>query len=409
MRIAYFEPIGGASGDMLLGALVDAGGDENMLRRAVRGVLDDRIDVEIKSVQRGAIRARRVAFSFPSENEEHPHRHLSEINDLIEKSRLSGTVKKRAQSVFKLLADAEGRVHGRPPSEVTLHEAGADDCIADIIGFFALCEAMRVKWFYCGTIPLGCGYFHSEHGELPLPPPASIELLKGFSVQFVHEPHEMTTPTAAAIIRTVCQPHTPPQMVVESVGYGAGTREKNVTGIPNVLRVTLGKVYMDQEPLLWQLEANIDDAEPRVIAHAVSKAMGSGAVDAWMEPTYGKKGRLGVKICAIVRQKALESVSRVVLEETTTLGLRAWPIQRRELQRRSINLQTPMGEVSVKIGHDGSRIVNVQTEHDSAAELAASSGLPLKAILQATIAAATEAGIMVGAPADIIETVDHLA
>ena len=165
---------------------------------------------------------------------------------------------------------------------------------------------------------------------------------------------------------------------------------------------------MDQEPLLWQLEANIDDAEPRVVAHAVSKAMGSGAVDAWMEPTYGKKGRLGVKICAIVRQKALESVSRVVLEETTTLGLRAWPIQRRELQRRSINLQTPMGEVSVKVGHDGSRIVNVQTEHDSATELAASSGLPLKAILQATIAAATEAGIMVGAPADIIETVDSV-
>jgi len=394
MKIAYFEPIGGASGDMLIGALVDAGGDVEIVRKAVRSVLGVGAGVGVEEVMRGAIKARRAVFNFDGELKE---RGIDEIEALIEGADLPQVVKQRSISAFRHLAEAEARVHGVSPDKVVLHETGAEDCIADVVGFFALAEAMQIKWFYCGTVPFGHGYVVCGHGAVPVPPPATVELLRGFAVQFVPEPHEMTTPTAAAIFRTVCRPHTPPQMVVERVGYGAGARERNTTGIPNVLRVTLGRVYVDREPLLWQMEANIDDAEPRILSHAVGKVLEAGASDAWIEPTYGKKGRLGAKLCALVPQEAFDVVRRIFFEETTTLGLRYWPVSRAVLERCFVEVKTRYGDVVVKVGHDGSRVLNVSVEYESAKRLAEEEGVSLKSVLEEGLVAAAAAGFFVGA------------
>jgi len=395
MKIAYFEPIGGAAGDMLIGSLIDAGGDGDVVKRAVRAVLGDGVEFEVQEVMRGAIKARRAVFRFEGEMKE---RRLKDVEGIIEAAHLSQTVKQRCVMAFRHLAEAEARVHGKKVEDVVLHETGAEDCIADVVGFFALAEAMQIKLFYCGTVPFGHGYVVCGHGAVPVPPPATVELLKGFAVQFVPEPHEMTTPTAASIIRTVCRPHTPPQMVVERVGYGAGERERNTTGIPNVLRVTLGSVYVDREPFLWQMEANIDDAEPRILSHAVGKALDAGAQDAWIEPTYGKKGRMGAKLCAIVPQSAMDAVRAVFLEETTTLGVRFWAIRRAVLERFFVEVKTRYGDVVVKVGHDGKRVLNVSVEYESARRLAESSGVSLKSVILEGLSAAAEAGLHCGAP-----------
>ncbi|RKY15741.1 MAG: nickel pincer cofactor biosynthesis protein LarC [Planctomycetota bacterium] len=395
MKIAYFEPIGGAAGDMLIGSLIDAGGDVDVVKKAVKAVLGDGVEFEVQNVMRGAIKACRVAFRFEAKTKE---RRLKDVEGLIEGAHLPQTVKQRCAMAFRHLAEAEARVHGKKIEDVVLHETGAEDCIADVVGFFALAEAMQIKLFYCGTVPFGHGYVVCGHGAVPVPPPATVELLKGFAVQFVPEPHEMTTPTAASIIRTVCRPHTPPQMVVERVGYGAGKRERNTTGIPNVLRVTLGSVYVDREPFLWQMEANIDDAEPRILSHAVSKALEMGAQDAWIEPTYGKKGRMGAKLCAIVSQSAMHAVKAVFLEETTTLGVRFWAIRRSVLERFFVEVKTRYGDVVVKVGHDGKRVLNVSVEYESARRLAQSSGVSLKSVVLEGLSAAAAAGIHCGAP-----------
>lgn len=396
MKIAYFEPIGGASGDMLIGALIDAGGDIKVVEKAVRSVLGGDVGIEVKEVMRGAIRARRTVFRFDGV---HKERRLAELEKLIDDADLSDVVKQRSLAAFKHLAEAEARIHGKRPEEVVLHETGAEDCIADVVGFFALVEVMSIKWFYCGTIPFGHGYVVCRHGAIPVPPPATMELLKGFAVQFVPEPHEMTTPTAAAIIRTICRPHTPPQMVVERIGYGAGKREQNTTGIPNVLRVTVGSIYVEREPLLWQMEANIDDVEPRVISHAVGKIMESGASDVWIEPTYGKKGRLGAKLCAIVPEEALDVVRKAFFEETTTLGVRFWPINRTVLKRCFVTVKSRWGDVVVKVGHNGEKILNVSVEYESARRVAETEGVSLKSVVMEGLAVAAAMGLRPGAPA----------
>jgi uncharacterized protein (DUF111 family) len=266
---------------------------------------------------------------------------------------------------------------------------------------------MRIRWFYCGTIPFGCGVVLGEHGALPEPPPAVVELLRGFSVRYIGEPHEMTTPTAAAIIKTICQPHIPPQIVIEQVGYGAGLRQKNVTGIPNVLRITVGRLYVDKEPFMWQMEANLDDAEPRVIAHALERILSSGASDAWSEPTYGKKGRLGVKLCALVTDDAIEQVEKAFFSETTTLGIRRHLVQRTVLERHSVSLHTKFGELSLKVGVSKNSIVNLSIEYETAKTLADALCVPLKTILSEGLIAAAEAGIFVGATTEALERLEN--
>jgi len=400
MKLAYIEPIGGASGDMLLGALIDAGGDASIVSTVAGAVLGRNIDIEVKSVRRGALVAKSVKPNIEGSEQK---RRLKDIEELIEKSSLDEKVKNRVLAAFRHLAEAEARIHGETVENVVFHEVGGDDCIIDIVGFFALVEAMRIKWFYCGTVPFGSGYGVSQHGAIPLPPPASVELLRGFSVCYVSEPHEMTTPTAAAIIKTICQPHIPPQMVIEQVGYGAGAREKNVTDIPNVLRVTIGRLYVEKEPLLYQMEANLDDVEPRVVAHALERAISEGASDAWMESFYGKKGRMGVKLCALVSEEARERVERVFFEETTTLGVRRYPVQRTVLERRSLNIRTRFGEVTVKVGISGGRIANIAVEFETAKALSEETGVPLKKILSEAMFAAAEEGLFVGASEEAFE------
>lgn len=400
MKLAYIEPIGGASGDMLLGALIDAGGDVSVVASAGQKVLRRVVDVEVGKVRRGALVANAVKIQLKLDEQE---RRLRDIEELIDKSSLKDVVKKRALTAFRHLAEAEARIHGERADEVFLHEVGGDDCIVDIVGFFALAEAMRIKWFYCGTVPFGRGFAISEHGAIPVPSPAAVELLRGFSICYVGEPHEMTTPTAAAIIKTVCQPHIPPQMVIEQVGYGAGARQKNITDIPNVLRVTIGRLYVEREPLLYQMEANLDDAEPRVVAHALEHALSEGASDAWMESIYGKKGRMGVKLCALVPEEACERVEKVFFEETTTLGVRRYPVQRSVLERQFLRVRSRLGEMTLKVGISGGRISNVSVEYETARALSEKLGIPLKSVIAEALFAAAEAGILIGAPQDVVE------
>ncbi|MCX7704588.1 MAG: LarC family nickel insertion protein, partial [Planctomycetota bacterium] len=199
----------------------------------------------------------------------------------------------------------------------------------------------------------------------------------------------------------------PPQIVIEQVGYGAGSRHRNITGIPNVLRITIGRLYIEQEPLMWQMEANIDDAEPRVVAHAIERIVSSGASDAWAEPTHGKKGRLGVKLCALVKQETLEQVERVFFEETTTLGVRRYPVQRTVLERHYVSLQTKFGELTVKVGVSKEKIINVSVEYETAKAAAEQFSVPLKRVISEGLFAAADAGIIAGATVDVLENIKH--
>lgn len=355
MKIAYFDTVAGVSGDMTLGAFVSAGVSLDVLRAEIQKLNLRGVELEASHVQRNGIAA--VKLDVVISAEEKQHRHLSDVFKIIDESLLSSRVKDGAKKIFMEVARAEAKVHDTSIEKIHFHEVGMLDSIVDIVGASICFEHLGVQGIYSSPVKLGSGGFiDTEHGKLPLPGPAATEILKGYPVVLTDIPFELTTPTGAAIIKAMSSGVlSAERMRVESVGYGAGTRE--IPGVPNVLRIMVGELlpgYDDDESLI--VETNIDDMNPEVYPYVIEQLLSSGAQDAYMIPVIMKKGRPGILVSALVARNRLDDVLRVFFSETTTLGVRIQPSERRKLVRSQREVRTQFGIVRAKVvmrdGHE---------------------------------------------------------
>ncbi len=358
---------------MTLASLVAAGAPLPEITDSVRG-LGVAFDLAAKEVEISGIRALRVAVTHP---EEHAHRTFKDVRDLVEGAGLADRVSARALETFRRLAVAEGAVHGQDPEEVTFHEVGAVDSIVDVVGSCVALEFLDARTVSCGPLPMGSGVVGSAHGSLPVPGPATLEVLKGSRVRWVDEPHETTTPTGAALMSALTggafsDAATP--MELRGVGYGAGrTRLENA---PNLLRAVVGELEgVSGEVEL--LEANLDDAPGEFLGAAVERLLAAGALDSWLEPVVMKRGRGAYKVCALAPSADRERLARLLMRETGALGVRHLPVGRTVAERRVIEVELPYGGCRVKVGSlDGEDFV-VAPEYSDAARLAEKTGLSL--------------------------------
>lgn len=388
MRTLFFDCFAGASGNMVLGALIDLGLDRELLFDRIKGLGLAGYEIEIEKVDRSGISSTHLNVVIPVEKK---HRHLHHIVDIIENSNLSEGVKARSVAIFDRLAAAEARVHGIDVKNVHFHEVGAMDAIIDVVGACIAFEMLGIENFACSKIHVGSGFVDMEHGRFPVPPPAVAELLVGKPIYSTDIAGELITPTGAAIISTVCDSYgVIPEMAVERMGYGAGSRIYD--GFPNVLRIMIGETIADkiEQPQdrerLVILESNIDDLSPQIIGHVMDRAFELGASDCWFTPIQMKKNRPATLISILCRQELRSVLTDLLFKETSTLGIRFRDVDREALDRELVDVQTAYGQVKVKIGRHNGVIVNVMPEYDDVVRVAKENGVSLRAVHNAVSA-----------------------
>jgi uncharacterized protein (TIGR00299 family) protein len=351
MKIAYFDTVAGVSGDMTLGAFVSAGLSMDVLRAEIQKLNLRSVELEASHVERNGITA--VKLDVVISAEEKRRRHLSDVFKIIDESLLSSRVKDGAKKIFMELAKAEAKVHNTSIEKIHFHEVGMLDSIVDIVGASICFEQLGVQEIYSSPVKMGSGgLIDTEHGKLPLPGPAAMEILRDYAVVLTDIPFELTTPTGAAIIKAMSSGVlSAERMRVERVGYGAGMRE--IPHVPNVLRVLVGELlsaYDDDETLV--VETNIDDMNPEIYPYVIDRLLSSGAQDAYLIPVIMKKGRPGILVSALVGRSRLDNVLQVFFAETTTLGVRIQPSERRKLVRSQREVRTQFGLVRAKVVMD---------------------------------------------------------
>jgi uncharacterized protein (TIGR00299 family) protein len=374
VRVAYLDPFSGVSGDMVLGALVDAGLSVDALRDAVATVPVRGYTLGAEKVKRTGIAATRVTVEV---SDEQPARTLGEILGIIGDSALPGSDKEQASAVFRRLAEAEAKVHGETAESVHLHDVGAVDAIVDIVGAVAGLRLLGVDDLYCGALPLGSGQVSGPHGTLPVPAPATLELIARASAptRAVDGAGELVTPTGAALVMTLAR-FERPEMRIEQVGYGAGSRDPEDR--PNVLRLWIGDAVVTAEKRqMVVLETNIDDMTPEMLGYALEKVLAEGAADAWFTPIQMKKNRPAVMLSVICSEPEEERVARTLLRETSTLGVRVRPVGRWEAEREVIEFTSSLGPATVKVKRLPGEPPGFAPEYEACRRLAEASGLPL--------------------------------
>jgi len=394
LTVLALEPIGGIAGDMMLAALLHLGApraalDESLAALAdASGALDLRgTQVVAEPVEVSGIRAVHVDVRVPAEvlHREPHHRPFRAIRELLGRARLPERARELALVAFTRLAEAEGRVHGVPPDEVEFHEVGAIDSIVDVVGSAALVAALAPARIVSLPPPSGGGTARAAHGPIPIPGPAVLEVLRGRALR-PSGPGERTTPTGAALLAAWTEAaESLPEMSIQSVGYGAGS--KRWEDAPNLLRAVLGAAVRGQPGggAGWVLEANLDDLSPQLVAAALEAVLTAGAADAWIAPVTMKKGRPGHLLGAVVPESARAAVEDALFRETSTLGLRAYRVERSVLDREVIEVATPYGPVRVKIGRRGGAVVNAAPEFEDCRLRAREHGVALKEVLAAAL------------------------
>ena len=382
MRVLYFDCFAGASGDMLLGALVGAGADAHALVEGLKLLDVSGYEVRFEDAERAGIHAVRARVDTAPE---HHHRHLADIHRIIYASRLSEGVKRRAARIFERLAEAEARVHDEPVERVHFHEVGALDAIIDVVGAAIGFELLGVERFVSSALHVGSGTVEMAHGNLPVPPPAVTELLRGAPIYSTEIKGELVTPTGAAIISTVTESYGPvPAMRLTSTGYGAGARSYD--RFPNVLRVMLGETDDGSATeRLLMIETNIDDASPQIIGHVMERAFARGALDCYFTPVQMKKNRPGVLISVLCRPADREAICELLFTETPTLGVRCYPVERRALEREIVGVETQYGVIDVKVARMNGRITGGAPEYEQCRAAALKAGVPLRAVEAAAL------------------------
>lgn len=386
MRCAYFDCFCGAAGDMILAALVHAGLKLDFLQEVVARLRLPGVELDAAPVQRGGFAATHVTVRVAHEAHHH-HRHLPDILKIIAVAQFSPRVTKDAGRVFTRLAEAEATAHGIAVEKVHFHEVGAADAIVDIVGACAGLEALGIEKLVCSPIPTGNGTIECAHGILPVPAPATADLLRGVPLAACDEPGELTTPTGAAILTTLAESFGPlPPMRLASIGYGAGTRENRSR--PNILRVLIGDLPVpagDAPESILVLETQVDDATGQNVAYAVERLLEAGALDVFTVPIGMKKGRPGQLVTVLCRPTDAAALEAILFGETTTLGVRRHECQRTALERATQTVTTRFGALRVKVGRRGDQVVQAWPEYEDCAAAARTHGVPLRAVQDAAL------------------------
>jgi pyridinium-3,5-bisthiocarboxylic acid mononucleotide nickel chelatase len=401
-RVLYVDVVGGAAGDMLLAALMDAGVPPQPVAEAVERVLPGRFTFQTEQVTRAGVRAAKLRIepgpAAHSTATGPTHRSNFELLEVIERAGLSPRISAAARAVLERLGQAEARVHGSTPGQTELHELGDDDTLLDVVGLAAALEAAEIDRVLVSAIPLeeqGWIPPSGNHPGIPLPAPVTLELLRGFRTRGGGR-GEVVTPTAAAIFAALASPADGfPSLTIEAVGYGAGTADP--PDRPNLVRVVLGSDVPDVESEpdggpgnrdLVVMEANLDDLTPELVADAVQALLSAGAQDAWTTPAQMKKGRPGVILSALAEPAVEHRLRAVFFEATSTFGVRSYPVRRAELERRILSVDLPDGSVRVKVGLLAGRVVSATPEHDDVAAVAARVGRSVRHVYEEAAAAA---------------------
>lgn len=399
-RVAYIECSSGASGDMFLGAWLDLGIDERAWMNLLRKLNVTEYRLSQRTVYKNGIRSNKVdvileADEHHHEHHEHHHRHLPDIYNLLDQSQLPEPVLHKSKEAFRLLAQAEGKIHGLPFDQVHFHEVGAVDAIVDIVGSMLGWYLAGMPECYVSSIEIGGGTVRCEHGLMPVPAPATAELLMGFTTHSSGNWGETVTPTGAAIIRALCRPGTIRDMVTEKIGYGAGTKDLQIA---NVLRIQLGTKdisHLGDESgaqatgleRICVLEANVDDMTPEWAAYAANKLLQHGALDAWWTPIVMKKGRPALQFSLLCHLADRDRFLQLIQSETTTIGVRVHEMVRSVLERELEEVQTTYGAVRVKVAYQAGELRNIAPEYEDCRVLAEQHDVPLKQIYHLAIAA----------------------
>ena len=377
MKIAYFDCFAGASGDMILGALLDLGLNKEALFEELKKLPIDGYEISVKDEVKLNIKAKRVEIIAKDQGK---RRGLKEIREIIGNSRLSEEVKKVSIEIFERLARAEAKIHGVSPDEVHFHEIGAIDSIVDVVGSVIGIRYHGIEVIFSSRIPIGDGFIEGEHGTLPVPAPATAELLKGIPIYHNGIGSELITPTGAAILSTLSKGFGEfPPMTLEKVGYGAGRRD--LEGIPNVLRIFIGydeggykrdKVYI--------IETNIDDMNPEFYEILMEELFSKGALDVFMTNIHMKKSRPGILLNVIGYARDLKGLIDTIYKFSTSIGVRYYEADRIMLDRKIEYIETRYGKVGVKIAFKGDRIINYHPEYEDCKRICREKGIPLKDI-----------------------------
>jgi uncharacterized protein (TIGR00299 family) protein len=393
MRTLYFDCFAGASGDMIVGALIDLGVDFEALRQHLTSLDLGGYTLNAARTKRRGIAA--TKFDVQVDAKSQPARRFADITAIIEKSALSERTRERAIQVFQRLATAEAGVHGTTEDEVHFHEVGAVDSIIDVVGSIIGFEMLGAERFFSSPLRVGRGTVKTEHGLLPIPAPATAELLRGAAVYAGDVEGEFVTPTGAAILATICESFgSMPPLTIDRVGYGAGSRDPDE--VPNALRLVLGETASEpgdddgsrvEAERVMVIETNIDDMNPQVYGFVMERALALGALDLFITPVQMKKDRPGVLLTVLCEPQMLEVMSDLILTETTTLGIRYYETERRVLQRVVEIVETAYGPVKIKVARRGNRTLHFQPEYDDCAGLARDAGVSLIEVQGAASAA----------------------
>jgi len=379
MKLAYFDCFSGISGDMTLGALVDAGCDMAHLRSELRALQVPGWELSAEKVWKNGIAATHVRVKTEDQTK---HRSLSIILEIL--SKLAPEVRERAAAIFTKLGEAEARVHDVPLEKIHFHEVGAVDAIVDIAGACIGFHALGIEKFACSPLNVGGGTVKMTHGILPVPAPATANLLQGNLTYSNGVQKELVTPTGAAIVATLCDSFGPqPAMSVSAIGYGAGTAD--LEGQPNVLRIMIGEAAektvagFDEE--ISVIEANLDDMNPQIYGYFLEKALAAGALDVYTTPVQMKKNRPGTLLTVLCKPQDTNALMSQIFAETTTFGARTYRAQRRTLPREFVNVSTEFGDVRIKVSRVNGRVLHVAPEYDDCRKLAVEKNVPLQRVI----------------------------
>jgi uncharacterized protein (TIGR00299 family) protein len=385
VTVLYFDCFSGASGDMILGALLDAGAPLEGVREHIAGLGIEDWTISVQTAARGPIQATRATVEVPKDQPPRPYR---DIRALLRASELPESVKARSLKAFDVLAEAEAKIHGVAAEDIYLHEVGALDALVDVVGSCVALEHFAADRVVCSPLVTGRGFVDTAHGALPVPAPAVTEILaeRGAALTSRGE-GELITPTGAALLAAIADTFGEmPSMTLQAVGYGAGARDAE---IPNVLRVLVGEeIAAAEKSAAILIETNLDDMNPELVPYVVESLIQAGAQDAWVESITMKKGRPALKLCALTDSMHRWHMFEILFRETTTFGVRITPVAREILDRESVAVEVQGLPVRVKIGRRHGDVVSVAPEYEDAAQVARATGLPLKEVYALTLRAA---------------------
>src|SRR6266576_3206307 len=381
MKLAYFDCFSGISGDMTLGALLDAGCDVQHLRFQLRGLQIPGWELTAEKIWKNGVAATYVKVKTEDQQK---YRSLSAILELLQKSQLAPQVRERAGAIFTKLGEDEARVHDVPLEKIHFHEVGAVDAVVDIVGACIGFHALGIDKFACSALNVGGGTAKMAHGILPVPAPATANLLQGKPTYSNGVQKELVTPTGAAIVATLCDSFGPqPPMSVTAIGYGAGTAD--LEGQPNVVRIMVGdaaeKAVAGFDEEIAVIEANLDDMNPQIYGYFLEKALAAGALDVYTTPVQMKKNRPGTLLTVLCKPQETPTLMSLIFADTTTFGARTYRAERRTLPREFLSVSTDFGDVRIKISRMNGRILHVQPEYDDCRRLAVEKNVPLQRVI----------------------------